>query len=174
VLTLLLEKGADVNLASNDGVTPVNIASQNGHAEVLALLLEKGADVNQADDDGGTPVHIASQEGHADVLILLLEKGADVNRARNNGSTPLTMASENGHFDIVRVLLNSGADRSARSIGKVVSCHYVRKPCVCIFVCATFNSVRFLPYCLLPSLSYSRVSADFSNRPLLYRYFLLC
>jgi len=77
VLTLLLEKGADVNLERNNGVTPAYIASQKGHADVLALLLEKGADVNLARNDGTTPLIFASINGHIDVVRVLLKSGAD-------------------------------------------------------------------------------------------------
>ena len=70
VVSLLLGKeGVDVNQATNDGATPLFIASQKGHAEVVSLLLGKeGVDVNQATNNGTTPLYIASQEGHADVV----------------------------------------------------------------------------------------------------------
>ena len=43
-----MEKGADANLATEDGYSPIFIAANNGHAEVVKLLVEKGADLNQA------------------------------------------------------------------------------------------------------------------------------
>ena len=91
----------------NDGATPLFIASQNGHAEVVSLLLGKeGVDVNQATNDGATPLYIASQEGHAEVVSLLLGKeGVDVNQATNDGATPLFIASQNGHAEVVSLLL---------------------------------------------------------------------
>ena len=46
---LLAKEGVDVNQATNDGATPLCIASQNGHCEVVSMLLAKeGVDVNQA------------------------------------------------------------------------------------------------------------------------------
>ena len=38
-------KGADVNKAEKDGVTPLYIASQNGHCDIVEALLRGGADV---------------------------------------------------------------------------------------------------------------------------------
>ena len=36
-------------LSSQDGATPLLIASENGHSQVAELLLSKGADINRPD-----------------------------------------------------------------------------------------------------------------------------
>ncbi|PMD56795.1 ankyrin, partial [Hyaloscypha bicolor E] len=41
VVKLLLEKGADVNAAEQDGQTPLRWASESGHVNIVKLLLEK-------------------------------------------------------------------------------------------------------------------------------------
>lgn len=46
VVRLLLEKGADVNAASETIRNALSAASSNGHEGVAQFLLEKGADVN--------------------------------------------------------------------------------------------------------------------------------
>ena len=48
VARLLLEKGADVNKARNNGVTPLGKASSQGFLEVARLLLGHHADANEA------------------------------------------------------------------------------------------------------------------------------
>ena len=63
---LLAKQGVNVNQAANDGATPLFIASQEGHAEVVSMLLAKqGVDVNQAMNDGCTPLCIASENGQS-------------------------------------------------------------------------------------------------------------
>ena len=44
---LLISHGADVNKARNNGTTPLSIAVQNGHTEVVKELLAANADPEQ-------------------------------------------------------------------------------------------------------------------------------
>jgi ankyrin repeat protein len=67
----LLQGGADVDKARDNGATPLYIASQNGHVPVVQALLQGGADVNKARDDGVTPVSAASAKGHTAIVRLL-------------------------------------------------------------------------------------------------------
>ncbi|KHO02170.1 hypothetical protein JS61_08070 (plasmid) [Rickettsia felis] len=43
LVKLLIEYGADVNTADNDGETAINIASYNGHLELIKVLISEGA-----------------------------------------------------------------------------------------------------------------------------------
>jgi len=101
--------GTAVNVAQSNGATPLLIAAQNGHRDVVALLLDKGAAVNQMRIDGGTALIIAAQNGHRDIVKLLLEKGAAVNQAMQDGATPLLITAQNGHRDVMELLLDKGA-----------------------------------------------------------------
>ncbi len=48
-------------------VTPLCIAAEEGHMEVVNALIAAGADKDKADDDGTTPLFIAAEEGHVEV-----------------------------------------------------------------------------------------------------------
>lgn len=68
----LIESDADVSVRNKYGVTPLWMASQDDHAEVVKLLLAANADVNAADTtDGVTPLDIALQQGHSEIVRLL-------------------------------------------------------------------------------------------------------
>ena len=70
----LLATGADVNEPKRDGsgATPLQIASQNGHAPMVAALVEAGTAVNQPRNDGVAPLFMASQNGHAPGVAALI------------------------------------------------------------------------------------------------------
>jgi ankyrin repeat protein len=105
IAALLLQKGATVDLATANGVTPLHFAAQEGHTALAALLLQKGASVDLAKADGATPLFMAAQEGHTLLAALLLQNGASINQARIDGATPLLLAAKQGHADIVSALI---------------------------------------------------------------------
>ena len=70
----LVNSGADVNAARTDnGCTPMFVAAEKCHLEVVRALVEAGADVNAArTTDGVTPVFMAAQNGHLEVVRALV------------------------------------------------------------------------------------------------------
>ena len=101
---LLLDNGAEVDRAEEDGGTPLLIACQNGHVDAARLLLDNGAEVNRATERGQTPLFIACEEGHVDTARLLLDKGAEVDRANKHGRTPLDAAKHFNHDAVIALL----------------------------------------------------------------------
>ena len=98
---------------TTDGATPLYMASQLGHVEVVKALLDHPhTNVNQARTDAGiTPLLMASQKGHVGVVkALLAHQQIKVNKAGTGESkaTPLFVAHQNGHVDVVKVLLADG------------------------------------------------------------------
>ena len=115
MVSILLEKGAEVNAKNSGGSTALIKASLNGHAEVVRMLLNNGADVNVKDDTGTTALFSAILYRHTEVVRILLENGADVHVKTMYGSTTLDMASWDGDIEIVAMLLENGADVNAKS-----------------------------------------------------------
>lgn len=46
IVKLLMERGADVNLRGDEGMTALFAATAAGHTEIVKLFIDKGADVN--------------------------------------------------------------------------------------------------------------------------------
>ena len=64
--------GADVNTMDESDVTPMLMAAQNGHVNVINALCGLGADITTPTTNGGTPVLIAAQN-NLWVLISILQ-----------------------------------------------------------------------------------------------------
>ena len=98
VVRILVSKGADTNLADNEGLTPLNVAAESGHLQVAQVLLDNHADVNQASNGNITPLAAATassrlaEKPQMAMLLCLLEHGADCNIADSKGKKPIDLA----------------------------------------------------------------------------------
>ena len=73
---MLLNKGAAVDAAKENGPIPLYIASEKGHLGIVRELLARGAAMEAKTDTGATPLLIASYEGHLEVVQELFLRGA--------------------------------------------------------------------------------------------------
>ncbi|MDF3078579.1 MAG: hypothetical protein K0S09_2468 [Sphingobacteriaceae bacterium] len=73
ITKILLEAGAEVNVAQASGTTPLHSAAQNGNIEILINLLEAGANVNARMEGGKLPADMASEKGFHDIARILAE-----------------------------------------------------------------------------------------------------
>lgn len=67
----LLQKGADVNAASETGATALILAAAHNNTPIVGLLAQAGADVNAKTRAGKTAADIAKQNGNEAVVSLL-------------------------------------------------------------------------------------------------------
>ena len=117
VVRELLAQGAAVEAANINGVTPLFIASEKGHLEVVNALLSRGAAVDSVlmvsasapHFVGSTPLYVASHFGHAGVVRALLLRGAAVNHASASGDTPLSRSLVESRADVAALLRAAGA-----------------------------------------------------------------
>ena len=69
----LVSKGADPNFRNAaSGVTPLGVASERGHVDVVKVLLKARADVEAQTLEGFRPLHIAAQFGQEAVVRELI------------------------------------------------------------------------------------------------------
>ena len=77
-VNLLLDHGADANIASADGNSPMHRAVSNGFFDIAKRLIEKGSDVNLQNKEGITPLFLGVKNKHEQLIKLLIENEADV------------------------------------------------------------------------------------------------
>ncbi|KAH8821773.1 ankyrin repeat-containing domain protein [Xylogone sp. PMI_703] len=97
--------------------TPIQIAVQNRHVEMVKLLLISGANPDLPfSNSHHTPLQWASINGDKDMVELLLEYGASVNSFQGavySRGTALQFAIMGSHLEIAQLLLDNGADVNA-------------------------------------------------------------
>jgi uncharacterized protein len=112
-------RGANVNLAGDEGVTPLMTAvrvTYRGGVEMTELLIKKGANVNARASKGSTALMYAAwgvaahyEDDYVRVVRLLVKHGAKVNVKNTMGATPLSIAKEGKWRKIVTALKRAGA-----------------------------------------------------------------
>ena len=111
IVQYLLQHGADLHKADNNGVSPLFVAAQGGYLPVVRLLVEQGANKDETDNSGNSPLFVAAQKGHLGVVRYLVEQGADKDKAASDGCNPLLVAAMRCHLPVLRYLLEQGADK---------------------------------------------------------------
>jgi ankyrin repeat protein len=90
LVEFFLDKGADPNVTSDTGLTPLMFSSGSDYyTATTELLLKRGATPNARLQNGHTALHQASLTGSTQIAKMLLNYKADVNAATRNGWTPL-------------------------------------------------------------------------------------
>jgi ankyrin repeat protein len=122
LMRLLLDRGADPNIATLGGTTAMMAAagvnwtvaqtftwSKEASLDAVSLCLEKGADVNAVNSMGLTAVMGAANRGSDEIIQFLFEKGAKLDTKDAVGRTPVAWAE--GVF-----LASVGAERKPSTV----------------------------------------------------------
>jgi ankyrin repeat protein len=99
VVRILVNAGADPNIADNKGKTPLMANSRD--LEIARMLIAHGANVNARASDGFTPLLNADT---AELTRLLLDHGADPFAKTEQGKTALEWAKQMDHKDQAALL----------------------------------------------------------------------
>ncbi len=92
MIELLLDAGAEANVASTLGVTPLMMAAATGRVDAVKLLVVRGADVNaQEQTYGQTPLMFAAAHNRPEAIGMLIELGA-----RSDAATKIRMPPARG------------------------------------------------------------------------------
>ena len=111
-MRLLVDHGADPEIPTNHGTTPLMAAAGIGWGyhysmnapdswmEAVKYCVQHGADVNATDDRGYTALHGAAYLGNHEMIAYLIEKGGDVKAVAKDKNTVADMANGPTRFGI--------------------------------------------------------------------------
>ncbi|KAI9085751.1 hypothetical protein K1719_032165 [Acacia pycnantha] len=118
-------RSAIVNEVNELGETPLFVAAERGHIDVLKELLPHATKeaLSFKNQSGFDPLHIAASQGHLAIVQVLLDHDpALINTFGQSNATPLISAATKGHADVVDLLLSRDPTQVelSRSNGKNV------------------------------------------------------
>lgn len=101
---LLLDHGADINFANEEGITPIANAAAMGCDSNVYYLLQRGADLNLRSSNGTTTLMFAVQSGDESTVKLLLDAGANPKIKARSGYDAFYIADLYGHSSLEKLL----------------------------------------------------------------------
>ena len=117
MMKILLESSelgnVDINCLNNYDNTPLNLACQKNHLDVVKYLIQRGANVLTVGVFGFIPLHWAAENGSVQIaqeLFIAAAAVIDINTKDKKGATPLHVACEYNRLEMVKWLLKRGAD----------------------------------------------------------------
>jgi len=114
---LLIEKGANITYADEDGVTIITQASYQGLLSIVGALLHHGADPTAVNAEGINSLIAAASEGHQEIVATLLASGLlDIDAKDKDGTNALMAAAVRGHKEVIAQLVAKGADVDAQNV----------------------------------------------------------
>ncbi|CAJ0542333.1 Ff.00g000250.m01.CDS01 [Fusarium sp. VM40] len=113
----LLDLGASVDLADQDGQTPLLWASYGGYNGIAKLLVDHDVNIHIADKRyGRTALAWAAFNDHETLVATLTEAGGNPDAFDNFGRTLLGQAAEGGDEGTARILMAANADCELRDL----------------------------------------------------------
>lgn len=104
ILRLLVERGADINEVSAQGLSPIMAAVVRGNIGSVRVLIQAGALMDLQDNKGMTALMFAVENDRRDLVEMLLAANVNVLLRTFDGQTAEDIAIEAGHDEIVRII----------------------------------------------------------------------
>jgi ankyrin repeat protein len=110
-IVLLLNRGANINTTTADGVTPLMYAAESGNFSIVSLLVERGADINKKPFNGATALIVSSKNNFYEIAEYLVSKKVELNSRDSEGVTAVNYSAALNNYDVMDMLIFYGADK---------------------------------------------------------------
>jgi len=124
IMEYLIKNGADPNVKSLDGNTPMHEVTWGDSVRSVEILCNAGGNVNIQNNNGETPLIMAIKKNKTDLMKAFLKNKADVSIADKSGKTALHYAAIAGYGDVVDDLVKNGSDINAKDNDGRTPAHY--------------------------------------------------
>jgi len=137
-VSILLAHGANPNITTFDGCTPLTLAITENHFDCIDLLLQYDADLYQPNAIG-TPLMVACKFGFLQITRLLLDRLSENHINTAIGSvTALFLAAMHGHYDCLEELIKHGAKTDLTTENNIsplmMACQHGHISCVALLL----------------------------------------
>ena len=111
IVKMLVQHGASLDDAvvyatdarTRNAATPLHIAAEMGHTDIVAWLIGKGVSVDQRTAFGETALMTAANNGRTATVRLLLDSGADIDAVNVLRQSALWLAADRGCTQTVKL-----------------------------------------------------------------------
>lgn len=119
IVELLVKKGADTNVADQNGSTILINACEGGWIDIVKFLVNNGANVHATDNNGNNALmrifrkhnnQPLNKKIFFEIVQFLIEKGVNVNDKNIVGISPLMHACSMDDLNVIEFLLNKDAN----------------------------------------------------------------
>ena len=100
----LLHSGADIELPTKGGVTPIMLAAIGNQAEIGELLISFGAELGKVNMDGEHALHLAIKYNSHEILPVLLKANTDHHLRTRSSKSLLRYAAQYGDIRTLKIL----------------------------------------------------------------------
>ena len=114
IISILINKGLDINSTDSKMRTPLNLALYFGASSIIDIQLIKyflslGATVDAQDINGNSSLHYAIKWNNLDLINFLIDNGADYSIENNEKISPYTLSLKENKLQIIDMFEKMGA-----------------------------------------------------------------
>ncbi len=109
-VSFLISSGSKVDEKDATGLTPLHLATKEGHRDVVTLLCKQGATLNttnvrdDSEEIGDTAVLIALNYDHRGIAIDLVQRGANFGLRNKEGKSAYLIAFQKDFDDVIAAM----------------------------------------------------------------------